>query len=199
MPKLELPLFFTGRAHRQQIFGKLKVMECPHCGQSANLIRNGRLYGNDSAQQGTARIERGQRIRCSDRGQCRGCGCSFSIYRAQTLPRRSVGSGYLMALLTAIHEHAGCVHHAWQQGPRRFSLGTAYRLWKEFRLTQTRLRHRLCALTAPPASRHGEPRLQLIDHLLTAFGEDPIKAYHQHFQQSFLPDCRVREPAAAVM
>ncbi len=199
MPKLKLPLFFTGRAHRQQIFGKLKVIECPHCGQSANLIRNGRLYGNDPAQQSTARIERGQRIRCSERGQCGGCGRSFSIYRPQTLPRRSVGSDYLLALLTAIRERDGCVHHAWQQGARWFSLSTAYRLWKEFRLTQTQLRHRLCALTAPLPSRHGEPGLQLIDHLLAAFGEDSIKAYHKHFQQSFLPDCRVHEPTPAAM
>lgn len=187
MPKLKLPRFFTGQAHRQQICGKLKLIECPHCGQAANLIRNGLLYGNDSTQQGTARIKRGQRIRCSDRDARCGCGGSFAIYQPQALLRRSVGSDYLIALLKAILEHAGCVHHAWQQGTRWFSLSTAYRLWKEFRLAQSRLRQRLCQLIDPPPSGHSEPRLQLIEHLCAASEDNPIQAYHKHFQQPFLP------------
>lgn len=190
MPKLEPPRFFTGQAHRKQIFGKLKLMDCPQCGLSANLIRNGLLYGNDSTQQGTARIERGQRIRCSDRDARRGCGHSFAIYQAQILPRRSIGSDYLIALLEGILKHAGCVHQAWLQGTRWFSLSTAYRLWKEFRLEQTQLRHRLCRQVAPPPRRHdSHPALQLTAHLVAAFDSHPIEAYHKHFQQSILPGC----------
>lgn len=199
MPKLEPPRFFTGEAQRKQIFGKLKLLDCPHCKQSAHLIRNGLLYGNDPTQQGTERIERGQRIRCSNRGTHCGCGRSFAIYKPDTLPNRSVNADYLIALLKAILNRAGCVHHAWQQSTRCFSLSTAYRLWKAFQDNQTQLRHRLCGLTAPRPSRQSEPRLQLIDHLLSAFPEEPIQRYHKHFQQSFLPGCRVHEPSPVAM
>jgi len=192
LPKLELPRFFTGQTHRKQVFGKLKLIGCPHCGQSANLIRNGLLYGNDSTQQGTARIERGQRIRCSNRAARHGCGHSFAIYEAQALPGRSIGSDYLAALLAAILKHAGCVHQAWLQGTRWFSLSTAYRLWKAFRLEQSQLRHRLCRQIAPPPCRHdSHPALQLIAHLFDAFDSHPVEAYHKHFQRSVLPGCRV--------
>jgi len=188
LPKLKLPRFFTGHTPRKQLFGKLKLLDCPHCGQSSNLIRNGLLYGYDSTQQGMTQIQRGQRIRCSNRGAHSGCGRSFAIYEPETLPGRSVSPAFLFALLKALLDHAGCVHYAWQQGTRWFSLSTAYRMWEALRLHQTQLRHRLCERTAAPASAKYEPRLQLIAHLCAAFeDEDPIKAYHEHFQQPLLP------------
>lgn len=187
MPKLKLPRFFKGKAHRKQVFGKLKLIDCPHCGQSAYLIRNGRLYGNDPAQQGSARVQRGQRIRCSDRGRCGGCGRSFAIFHPQSLPHRSVGADYLYALLEAILEHSGCVHHAWLRGTRCFSLSTAYRLCRALKDNQFRLRHHFYRLAHPPQSSDHDPTLQLIAHLRAAFEECPIPAYHKHFQQSFLP------------
>lgn len=190
MLKPKLPRFFTGHTQRKQIFGKLKLLDCPHCGESTNLIRNGLLYGYDSAQQGTARVERGQRIRCSNRGDNCGCGRSFAIFEPETLPKRSICSGFLLALLKAILDQAGCVHQAWQKSTRWFSLSTAYRTWEALRLHQPQLRHRLCGRISPPASPHSEPRLQLITHLCTAFeDEDPVEAFHAHFQEPLLPDC----------
>lgn len=175
-------------------------MDCPHCGRSAYLICNGLLYGYDPAQQGVGQITRGQRIRCSNRGGHGGCGRSFAILEPKTLPGRSVRADYLLALLKAMLDHAGCVHHAWQQGTRWFSLSTAYRIWEVLRLHQTQLRHRLCERTSAPASTHGEPRLQLIAHLRTAFeDEDPITAFHRHFQEPLLPGCRVRAPVHPIM
>lgn len=188
MPPTKPPLFFRNQAHAEQVLGKLKLLDCPHCGQCGHLICNGSLKGNDPTQQATAQIERGQRIFCSNRGCRCGCGHSFSIYKSDILPSRSMNTSYLSALLQAILDHAGCIHHAWQQGSRLFSLSTAYRLWKTFRHQQTQLRHHLYRRIAPPESKHCEPLLQLIAHLSAAFDpDDPTQAYHEHFQQSFLP------------
>ena len=190
MPSTKPPLFFSSQAHAEQVLGKLKLLDCPHCGQCGHLICNGSLKGNDPTQQATEQIERGQRIFCSNRGCHCGCGRSFSIYNSDTLPNRSIHTRYLSALLQAILDYAGCVHHAWQQGSRLFSLSSAYRLWGTFRNWQTPLRHRLCGRIAPPESKHSEPLLQLIAHLRLAFpDDDPIKAYQRHFQQPFLPHC----------
>jgi hypothetical protein len=153
------------------------------------LIRNGLLYGNNPEQQGCARIERGQRIRCSNRGASGGCGHSFAIFNATSLPRRSIDSTYLSVLLKAILKCAGCIHEAWQQGKRLFSLSTAYRIWRQFGHTQVQLRHRLCSCTDPPPRDSPEPRLQLIAHLQIAFPQlDSVESFQRHFQTSFLPD-----------
>lgn len=191
MLNLSLPLFFASDEHSEQLLGKLKLLDCPHCGHCAYLICNGLLYGNDPAQQGCAQIERGQRIRCSNRGASEGCGQSFSILKATSLPKRSIGSTYLSALLKAILQCAGRIHEAWQLGKRLFSLSTAYRIWRQFAHAQTQLRHRLCRCTDPPPCGESEPRLQLIAHLQSAFPQlDPVESFQRHFQIPFLPDSR---------
>jgi hypothetical protein len=191
LPKLSLPQFFTGDEHRQQLIGKLKLLSCPHCAQCAYLICNGLLYGNDPEQQGCARIERGQRIRCSDRGASEGCGHSFAVLNATSLPKRSINSTYLSALLKAILQCAGRIHEAWQLGKRLFSLSTAYRIWRQVNYAQPQLRHRLCDCTDPPPCDEPEPRLQLIAHLQSAFPKtDPIQSFQSHFQIPLLPDSR---------
>jgi len=188
LPKLKLPRFFEGQAQNNPLFDKLKLLDCPQCGQCACLIRNGLLYGNDPKGQGCTQIERGQRIRCSNRGQRPGCGHSFAIRKASVIPNRSLDSIALSKLLSAILSCTGCVHQAWQQGARLFSLSTAYRTWRQIKLYQTQLRHRLCQATGPPKSCSPEPRLQLIEHLHKAFETtNPIQAFQQHFQTSVLP------------
>jgi hypothetical protein len=155
------------------------------------LICNGLLYGNDPEQQGCARIERGQRIRCSNRGASEGCGHSFAVFNATSLPKRSISSTSLSTLLKAILQCAGRIHEAWQLGKRLFSLSTAYRIWRQFAHAQTQLRHRLFSCTDPPPCSSPEPRLQLIAHLQSAFPKpDSVESFQRHFQIPFLPDFR---------
>lgn len=188
LPRLKLPRFFTGAEHRTQILGKLKLIECPSCGIQGYLICNGLLYGNDPTQMCCARIERGQRIRCSKRGHSKGCGKSFCIHWASILPNRSIDSALITAFLNAVLQCAGKIHAAWQQGRRLFSLSTAYRIWKALDAAQSILRQQLCQCTGPPQSKERLPRLQLLVHLRAAFaGDDPVKAFQGHFQSPWLP------------
>ena len=195
-----LPVFFEDAAHQEQTLAKIKLMKCPVCGCGTYLICNGLLWGNDPHGQGIRRVQRGQRVLCSKRGRRGGCGRSFSIHLADILPRRSIDSHLLSALLKAILDCAGCVHRAWQSGARLFSLSRAYRLWREFGLAQSRLRPRLCQCTGPPESNASEPPLQLVAHLRSAFSvSDPIGAFQAHFQIPFLPRCPKHPVAAPTM
>jgi len=164
------------------------LIDCPACGRSAVLIRNGLHYGNAPDQSGDTRIIRGQRIRCSNRGNRCGCGCSFSIFESERIPGRSIDTSWLQSLLLYLLQQAGCMHAAWLKTSRQFSLRTAYRIWRRIDLEQTTLRHRLCQCTGPPNSTQLDPRLELIEHLRAAFiGNDFVCAYQKHFQTSILP------------
>lgn len=152
------------------------------------LIRNGFHYGNAPDQSKDGRVLRGQRIRCSNRSNRCGCGCSFSIFEPECIPRRSIDTKWLTSLLLCLLQHAGCMHAAWQQTSRLFSLRTAYRIWRLIDLEQTSLRHRLCQSTGPPSSDQNDPRLELIEHFQTAFSTDDLACtYQQRFQTPILP------------
>jgi len=186
---LSIPRFFRDDERRKQFLANLKLIECPHCGKTDYLIRNGPLTGNDPDQHGPEQIKRGQRIFCSNRNNRQGCGSSFSILKSSSLPKRSIDTAALNILLTAVLKCAGCIYRAFNQTTKwQFSLSSAYRIWKEINHWQTALRHRLCQCTGPPPCSLTEPRLQLLAHLRAAFQtDDPIRSFQAHFQTPFLP------------
>ncbi len=65
----------------------LKGFGCPFCGASETLNCHSKLYGNDPDGSEDGRMERGQRVWCSNRGRRGGCGRSFPIFLAGVLPR----------------------------------------------------------------------------------------------------------------
>lgn len=182
----ELPLFFRDGSHRDHTLSQLKLAACPHCGRANELIRNGKLRGNDPASNRDARVVRGQRIRCSNRNQRRGCGRSLSIFEARVLPGFSVDARLLWAFLAALLENAS-VHAAAQTILRYFSLSSAYRWRRRLANIQSALRHRLCSLRPAPASSSSDPLRQLIDHFREAsLGKaNPVEAYQAHFHRPF--------------
>ncbi len=186
---MNIPRFFKDDEHREQFLANLKLIECPHCKKANYLICNGRLKGNDPNGQGPEQINRGQRIFCSNRGNRKGCGCSFSVLEPTGLPNRSIDTAALTILLTAVLTCAGCIYRAFNQCIKwSFSLSSAYRIWNEIDHWQTHLRHRLCQCTGPPTCSSTEPRLQLLAHLQSAFQtDDPIRSFQAHFQTPFLP------------
>lgn len=188
---MSIPRFFKDDAHREQFLAHLKQIKCPHCGKTNFLICNGRLKGYDPDQQGCEQVERGQRIFCSNRGNQKGCGGSFSVLEPTSLPNRSINTSALSLLITTLLTCAGCLYRAFNQCTKwPFSLSSAYRVWGEIDRWQSQLRHRLCQCTGPPACSSSQPRLQLLAHLRLAFQtDDPIQSFQAHFQTPFLPDC----------
>ena len=181
--------FFKDNEHREQFLANLKLIECPHCEKTAYLICNGLLKGNDPDQQGPKQLERGQRIFCSNRGNRKGCGRSFSVLEPTVLPNQSIDTTALVLLLIMVQKCAGCIYRAFNRCTKwSFSLSSTYRVWRKIDRWQTELRHRLCQCTGPPACSSTEPRLQLLAHLQAAFQtDDPIRNFQAHFQTPFLP------------
>jgi len=182
----ELPRFFRDEEHRGRTLSRLKLVVCPHCGRANELICNGKLHGNDPVSHQDERIVRGQRIRCSNRGQRQGCGRSFSIFEARVLPGFSVDARLLWAFLEALLKNAN-VHAAAQTVLRYFSLSSTYRWRRRLADVQTSLRHRLCLLMPAPSSSSSDPLMQLVDHLREALHgkASPVETFQERFQQAF--------------
>jgi hypothetical protein len=155
----------------------LKQLSCPHCEQSETLNRHSILYGNDPSDCAQGR-ERGQRVFCSNRGRRGGCGKTFSVFLADTLPRHTLTATLLWKWL--IHKLAGLSAKA--------AVETVYQVGRKLRLRLDRLRTLLCRKHAPPSSAQADPVLQSVEHLQSAFPrhECPPAAFQLGFQLPFL-------------
>lgn len=179
------PLFVQCPQEARKVFARLKMMRCPHCGVTNRLIRNGRLKGCDPHHYGDTTVVRGQRLRCSARGHFKGCGRSSSIFFKWIMPGFTIDARLMAAFLLSISAQTR-VHCAWLGMTRYFSLSSAYRWWRRLRREQPRLRQMLCRRCQPPPCSSREPRNQLIEHLIKAFGDDSIAGYQMHFQSPIL-------------
>ena len=164
----------------------LKQLPCPHCEQGETLNRHSILYGNDPSDCAKERV-RGQRVFCSNRGQRGGCGKTFSVYLADTLPRHTLTATLLWQWL--IHKLAGLsAKAAAEKASLPFALETVYHLGRRLKLGLDRLRTLLCRKQAPPSSVQTDPLLQSVEHLQSAFPchECPPAAFQLDFQLPFL-------------
>jgi hypothetical protein len=164
----------------------LKQLPCPHCEQCETLNRHSILYGTDPSDCAEERV-RGQRVFCSNRGQRGGCGKTFSVFLADSLPRHTLTATLLWQWL--IHKLAGLsTKAAAEKACLPFALETMYHLGRRLKLGLDRLRTLLCRKQAPTASAQADPVLQSIEHLQSAFSrhECPPAAFQLDFQLPFL-------------
>lgn len=130
---------------------------------------------------------RGQRVFCSNRGQRRGCGRTFSIFLADVLPRHTCTASllwqWLIQWLTSPSLKA-----AVETLHLPLALETMYRLRRQLRQQLDRLRSLLCRERPPPASTQTDPLRQTVEHLQKVFADPvcPPAAFQLHFQQPFL-------------
>jgi hypothetical protein len=164
----------------------LKQLSCPHCQQSETLNRHSILYGNDPFHCAKERV-RGQRVFCSNRGRRGGCGKTFSVFLADTLPRHTLTATLLWQWL--IQKLAGLsAKAAAEKANLPFALETVYYLRRKLRCGLARLRTLLCREQAPPSSAQADPVLQSVEHLRSAFPCEacPPAAFQLGFQVPFL-------------
>ena len=164
----------------------LKQLSCPHCEQSETLNRHSILYGNDPSQFAKERV-RGQRVFCSNRGRRGGCGKTFSVYLADTLPRHTLTATLLWKWL--IQKLAGLsAKAAAEKAHLPFALETVYRVGRKLRRGLGRLRTLLCRKQGPPASTQADPVWQSVEHLQRVFPENgcPPALFQLDFQLPFL-------------
>jgi hypothetical protein len=164
----------------------LKQSPCPHCGCRGALNRHSRSLGNDP-NAADARTFRGQRVFCSNRGQRRGCGRTFSCFLTGVLPRHTLTASlvwlWLVKLLAGLSLKAAA-----EKLRLPFALESIYRLRRRLCHGLDALRARLCRQQTPPGSTHADPLLQTVEHLKIVFPRSacPPADFQLHFQRPFL-------------
>jgi hypothetical protein len=138
-----------------------KLRPCPHCGRHGTLNAHGTLSGY--AEVGQARVMRGARFFCSNRGRRPGCGRTVSVLLAHVIPAFCVGTRTLSRFVRAVVD-GDSRRAAWQRSAT-LALQSGYRLWRRLSQAQARLRTALCRRAAPPSTTHHEPLAQLLLHI----------------------------------
>jgi hypothetical protein len=144
-----------------------KQMACPHCHRAGAIVGHGWLRGY--AERGNAREVRGRRFLCSARLRLKGCGRTFSVWLKAIVPRFTVRTPTLSALLKAVVAGESR-KSAWERLEAGLSLRSAYRLWARLLGAQSHMRTVLCRLTPPPFTEDPRPIAQLLAHLEQALG-----------------------------
>jgi len=165
------------------VYQALKITPCPSCRATGALILHGNLfgYGDDDEH----RKCRGRRIFCDNRKQHNnGCGRTFSICVADRLRRLRPSASTLWAFFTLVIS-LGNTAQALRSTGAAFSISSAYRLWKRFLNTQSRIRTALAGFCASPTLPDvRKPAAQTVAHLQSAFPSEPspIAAFQHQLQ-----------------
>jgi hypothetical protein len=182
------PLFYRNHDEWLSFAEQLKLLACPHCTTVGALIRHGHLYGYHEGHTGHKNL-RARRIFCSNRHQRPGCGRTFSVWSANTIPRRSLSADALWRFLQRVVALASVVAAIHVVADCRRSDRTWQRLWQRFNLSQSTIRTALSALCPPPhlPAEH-RPAAHVVAHLHAAFPDAPcpIAAFQLATRSFFL-------------
>jgi hypothetical protein len=166
----------------------LKQLRCPECGAAETLNCHSKLFGNDpNSPNRQGRVQRGQRVWCSDRGQRGGCGRSFCIFLAEVLPRHTLTAPQVWRLLERLLA-GGSIKAAVEALRLPFALETLYHLLHRFKARLPQVRSLLCREQKAPASCQTDPLLQTVEHLRKVFPQSlcPSRDFQLHFQRALL-------------
>jgi hypothetical protein len=172
---------------------KVKLAGCPYCKRTEHMVGHGVAMGY--AEASNERVIRGQRFCCGKRNRGDGCGRTTCIWLATTLPRRTLRTATLAALLTAGLD--GASRHAGWRAARitTVTLRHLYRLWVHVNKAQPRLRTMLATCCAPPCLQtEPRPLAQMLAHLQHPHGPAPhpsvgcdvMANFALHFAQAVL-------------
>jgi hypothetical protein len=179
---MQIREFYRAEGEFKRFHANIKCLLCPHCRRVGFLILHGYLYGYGE----TDLIQRGYRIFCSNRNNRSGCGRTFSFLQAGCIRNFVVFAGLLSVFLEKIRQ-GFCPAEAARKSRLNMSSTTIYRLYKRFKLNQSRIRSYLLRLKAPPPSVDtDDPVIQTITHLTSAFSPCIVSGFQHHFQSSFL-------------
>ena len=182
------PLPFHFVADREALLShslSLKHRRCPHCQCARSLNRHSFLYGNDPAA-ADARMLRGQRVFCCNRGRRGGCGKTFSIFLAAVMPRHSVTAPIVWGLLCLLLAGRS-LKSAVESLHTHFALETLYHLAGRLRGRLDVLRPMLFTRGQPPPCSRVDPLSQTVAHLQAVFPTPacPVADFQCIFQRPF--------------
>jgi hypothetical protein len=180
------PLLFHFVPDRETLLShslSLKQRRCPRCQCARSLNRHSFLYGNDPAI-ADARMLRGQRVFCCNRGRRGGCGKTFSIFLADVLPRHSVTAAILWGLLCLLLAGRS-LKAAVDSLHTPFALETFYHLVDRLRGRLDVLRPLLFTRGQPPPCSNADPLSQTAAHLQAVLQDSacPLRDFQCAFQR----------------
>ena len=176
--------FYRSAEEWNALAGRLKQTPCPHCKIVGTLICHGFLYGFDDSSP-SRKTRRARRVFCSNRNARPGCGRTFSVWPADKIRRLSLSTRAVWRFLQGAA--ADGLRAAVRGASSHFSDRTWCRIWKRFRLGQSKIRTALSGRCPPPTlpAKH-EPAAQTLAHLHAAFpnADCPIATF-QHATHTF--------------
>lgn len=182
---------FASTELRDERLALLKGTPCPHCKHTGALNRHGFLKGYDE-QNFKQKTIRALRVFCSNRGNARGCGRTFSVWIAEKVKRLFLDAQSLWQFLEQAVE-SGNKFQAFKKLGSSLSDSAPYRIWRRFAHAQSAIRTKLATLCPPPQqSTDNEctvPAQATIAHLKAACQDralNPIAAYQAHTQSFFI-------------
>ncbi len=179
---MQIREYYSTEDEFKRFYTNIKLLLCPHCRRVGFLIMHGYLYGYGEIDQ----IQRGRRIFCSNRNNRFGCGKTFSFLLAGCIRNFVIFAKLLSGFLERLRQ-GFCPAEAARKAGLTMSATTIYRLYKRFRLNQSRVRSYLLRLKAPPPlCDTDDPVIQTLTHLISVFKNCTVSRFQHHFQTSFL-------------
>lgn len=158
------------------------MLLCPHCRRVGFLVLHGYLYGYGEVDL----IQRGRRIFCSNRNNRAGCGGTFSLLLTGYIRNFMISARNVSIFLEKIMQGFYPAKAARLAGLQMCTT-TTYRLYKRFKLNQSRIRSYLLRLKAPPPLVDSDdPVIQTLSHLTSVFKHCIVSGFQHYFQVSFL-------------
>lgn len=145
---------------------QIKAGGCPHCRHPSSVIAHGYLWAASGGN------TRGMRFFCSDRYSNVGCGRTFSVHWDTVIPRFSLLTAQILALVRAV---AGgpSTHGAWYFGRLSISISSAYRWVARWLRLTGHIRSGLCLTVPPPGKADAQADPFTLNHLSAAFPNAP--------------------------
>ena len=185
-PVIIIKQFYKTEQQFNSFYSRLKLHICPCCNLAGFLILHGFLYGY--SEQGTViRIKRGHRIFCSNRDKKQGCGKTFSIMNSGFIKNCMISATSIWKFLNKI-KNGRSLANAFRQSGSDMKESSIYRIFREFKRKQSRIRTFLTQIKDPPEITHtNNPAIQTICHLASVFEDNacPISQFQYDFQTSF--------------
>jgi len=184
----DIKRYYNSEDDFEQFYKKLKQVLCLYCKQAGTLILHGFIYGY-SENGDNKKVVRGRRIFCNNRKKSKkGCGCTFSVLAVNIIKNFRITAKSLWCFLSNLVKLPSKIE-AFRKLEFPLHDSSAYRLWKKFTNSQTKIRPRLLKLLpAPILPKVSCPTIQTIEHLKSVFNNSscPIVDFQNKFQVSFI-------------
>jgi hypothetical protein len=176
------PRFYRSDAEWNAIVLAFKLTPCPHCKVVGALNCHGFLRGFDDSSPQRQTI-RAHRIFCSNRHRRLGCGRTFSVWLFDKIRRLGLSAPRFWQFLQRVV--ASTLAAAIDATPCPYCRRTMQRIWRRFRLGQSRIRTAIRPPPSTPVSKR--PETEVLDHLQAAFPDhNPIAQFQWNTNAFFI-------------